>query len=124
MSAICIIPKRTSIEAALKFARKHARAHQQGTAPFEKSRIVAFTSGFHGRSMGALSVTYKSAYREPFAPLVPGITFAEYNDLDSAAGAIDREAAGKTGTTDDNKDDAPPPQEAKGFEKVQEPDMF
>ncbi len=77
-------------EAALKFARKHARAHQQGTAPFEKSRIVAFTSGFHGRSMGALSVTYKSAYREPFAPLVPGITFAEYNDLDSAAGAIDQ----------------------------------
>jgi predicted acetylornithine/succinylornithine family transaminase len=75
-------------EAAIKFARKHARARQQGSTPFEKSRIVAFTAGFHGRSMGALSVTHKSAYREPFGPLVPGVTFAEYNNLDSAAQAI------------------------------------
>ncbi|MCP4427422.1 MAG: aspartate aminotransferase family protein, partial [Chloroflexi bacterium] len=51
--------------------------------------IVAFTGGFHGRTIGALSVTYKSQYREPFAPLMPGVTFAEYNNLESAAVAID-----------------------------------
>lgn len=75
-------------EAALKFARKFARAHDDGSGPFAKTCIVSFTSGFHGRSMGALSATYKSAYRGPFAPLVPGVTFAEYNDLSSAARAI------------------------------------
>ena len=78
-------------EAALKFARKYARTWQQESAPYEKTGIVAFTAGFHGRSMGALSVTHKSAYREPFGPLVPGVTFAEYNDLDSAAQAIGRD---------------------------------
>ena len=78
-------------EAALKFARKYARTWQQESAPYEKTGIVAFTAGFHGRSMGALSVTHKSAYREPFEPLVPGVTFAEYNDLDSAAQAIGRD---------------------------------
>jgi predicted acetylornithine/succinylornithine family transaminase len=75
-------------EAALKFARKFARTHHRGVAPFSKSGIVAFSAGFHGRSMGALSVTYKDAYRAPFGPLVPGVTFAEYNDLDAAARAI------------------------------------
>ncbi|MFN2223897.1 MAG: aspartate aminotransferase family protein [Candidatus Promineifilaceae bacterium] len=75
-------------EAALKFARKFARAHDDGSGEFVKSGIVSFTAGFHGRSMGALSATYKEAYRGPFAPLVPGVTFAEYNDLASAAQAI------------------------------------
>jgi len=75
-------------EAALKFARKYARVHHHGSAPLAKHGIVAFSAGFHGRSMGALSVTHKAAYREPFAPLVPGVSFATYNDLDSAARAI------------------------------------
>jgi len=75
-------------EAALKFARKYARSHDDDRTPFVKTGIVSFTAGFHGRSMGALSVTYKGTYREPFAPLVPGVTFAEYNDLASAAQAI------------------------------------
>ena len=38
---------------------------------------------FHGRSIGALSVTGNQAYQEPFQPLIPGIRFAEYNNLDS-----------------------------------------
>ena len=38
---------------------------------------------FHGRSFGAVSVTGHDAYREPFEPLVPGVSFAQYNDLDS-----------------------------------------
>ncbi len=75
-------------EAALKFARKFARAKHNGSGRFNKTGIVAFTAGFHGRSMGALSVTYKDAYRGPFAPLVPGVTFAEFNDLSSATRAI------------------------------------
>jgi predicted acetylornithine/succinylornithine family transaminase len=66
-------------EAAIKFARKATG----------KTKIVAFSGGFHGRTVGALSVTYKAQYREPFAPLMPGVVFAEYNNLESAATAID-----------------------------------
>jgi predicted acetylornithine/succinylornithine family transaminase len=75
-------------EAALKFARKFAGDRDDGRTMFTKTGIVSFTDGFHGRSMGALSATYKDAYRQPFAPLVPGVTFAKYNDLASAAQAI------------------------------------
>jgi acetylornithine/N-succinyldiaminopimelate aminotransferase len=71
-------------EAALKFARKAARAagHE------EKTAIVAFSGSFHGRTMGALAATYKEAYRAPFAPLVPGVTFAPFNDVAAAQAAI------------------------------------
>jgi len=72
-----------AIEGALKFARKWARGRGQG-----KHEIVAFSGSFHGRTMGALSVTYKAAYREPFAPLVPGVCFAPFNDLAAAAALI------------------------------------
>lgn len=71
-------------EAALKFARKWARG--QGGA--EKHRIVAFEGGFHGRTIGSLSCTANPAYREPFAPLMEGVAFAPYNDLDAAAALI------------------------------------
>lgn len=71
-------------ETALKFARKYARRDgNQG-----KTGIVAFSGGFHGRTMGALSATARVKYQEPFAPLVPGVTFADFNDLDAAAQAI------------------------------------
>ena len=71
-------------EGALKFARKWARAYGgEG-----KHEIVAFSGSFHGRTMGALSVTYKAVYREPFAPLVPGVCFAPFNDLDAARALI------------------------------------
>lgn len=73
-----------AIEGALKFARKRAR-QQFGEG---KHEIVAFNGGFHGRTMGALSITYKSIYREPFAPLVPGARFAPFNDLAAAREAI------------------------------------
>lgn len=69
-----------AIEGALKFARKRARVgHGEG-----KHEIVAFNNGFHGRTMGALSITYKGIYREPFTPLVPGVRFAPFNDLAAA----------------------------------------
>ena len=79
-------------EAALKFARKVAST-QISTRPSPKTKIVAFTGGFHGRTMGSLSATYKSQYREPFAPLVPGVTFAPFNDLAAAREAIDDETS-------------------------------
>jgi predicted acetylornithine/succinylornithine family transaminase len=75
-------------EAALKFARKFAWT-QQGENT--KNKIVAFSTSFHGRSMGALSATHKAKYREPFEPLVPGVAFAAFNDLASARETIDQD---------------------------------
>ncbi len=72
-------------EAALKFARKYAKTKLE--AP-HKTGIVAFSGGFHGRTMGALAATYKEQYRTPFEPVMPGVTFADYNDLESAEQAI------------------------------------
>ncbi len=71
-------------EAALKFARRWAeRRHGEG-----KTELVAFEGGFHGRTLGALSLTHKQKYRQPFQPLIPGISFAPFNDLEGAQGAI------------------------------------
>jgi predicted acetylornithine/succinylornithine family transaminase len=78
-------------ETALKFARKYARVNHNGTSLFTKTGIVAFTTSFHGRTMGALSTTAKSQYRKPFEPLLPGVNFATFNSLDSAARAISSE---------------------------------
>lgn len=84
-------------EAAIKFARKWAKLglDEQTLAldplPTQKHKIVSFTNGFHGRTMGALSTTYKDKYREPFEPLIKGVTFAEFNNLQSAKAAIDAE---------------------------------
>ncbi len=75
-------------ETALKFARKWAKSLEPDQDPGNKTKIVAFSGAFHGRTMGALSATYKSKYREPFSPLVPGVIFADYNDLASAKAAI------------------------------------
>jgi predicted acetylornithine/succinylornithine family transaminase len=72
-------------ETALKFARKYARSRSDAGS---KTGIVAFHGSFHGRTMGALSTTYKGKYRQPFEPLIPGVTFAEFNDPEAAAGVI------------------------------------
>ncbi|WP_129671875.1 aspartate aminotransferase family protein [Candidatus Chloroploca sp. Khr17] len=67
------------IEGSLKFARRYAREHYgEG-----KTAIVAFDGSFHGRTMGALAVTAREKYREPFMPVMPGARFATYNDLAS-----------------------------------------
>lgn len=81
-------------ETALKFARKYARKHAttsqtSDSDSYAKTRVVAFSGSFHGRTMGALSTTYKANYRQPFNPLIPGVVFATFNDLDSASQAID-----------------------------------
>lgn len=68
-----------AIEGAVKAAKKYAYA-RDGHAGHE---IIAMENSFHGRSLGALSVTGNSHYQEPFMPLIPGIRFAKFNDLDS-----------------------------------------
>ena len=66
-----------AVEGTLKAARKYA--YKKGTGRYE---FIAMKESFHGRSFGAVSVTGHDAYREPFEPLVPGVSFAQYNDLD------------------------------------------
>lgn len=70
-------------EAALKFARIVGRLVDSG-----KTQVVAFRGGFHGRTLGALAMTYEPHYRTPFAPLVPGVRFVKFNDLDAARHAV------------------------------------
>ena len=59
-------------EAAVKITRRPGRRH-----------LVATTTGFHGRSVGALSITGKTSYREPFEPLLPDVTFVPYGDAEA-----------------------------------------
>jgi predicted acetylornithine/succinylornithine family transaminase len=66
-----------AVEAALKYSRKATR----------RPGIVALEGSFHGRTMGALSATGQPAKREPFGPLVPGVTFATLNDVESLVAA-------------------------------------
>ena len=73
-----------AIEGALKLARAYAHAKQKSgavTANAKKTRILALKNSFHGRTFGALSITYPSKYREPFEPLVPGVEFVRFNDV-------------------------------------------
>lgn len=72
-------------EGAFKFARRYARA--QGHP--DKYEILAFSGAFHGRTFGALAATPRPRYQEPFAPLMPGVRFATFNDLESARARMD-----------------------------------
>lgn len=72
-----------AIEGALKAARKYAYAKGNGRYEF-----IAMEHAFHGRSMGALSVTGTEKYRTPFEPLISGTHFATYNDLESVKALI------------------------------------
>ncbi|HBZ53635.1 MAG TPA: aspartate aminotransferase family protein [Eubacterium sp.] len=73
-----------AIEGALKVAKKFGFL-RDNTHDHE---VIAMSSSFHGRSMGALSVTANHKYQDPFGPLIPGIRFATYNDLDSVKALI------------------------------------
>lgn len=72
-----------AIEGALKAARKYAYTNQNG-----KYEFIAMNHSFHGRSMGAVSVTGNEHYRTPFEPLIGGVKFADYNDLDSVKALV------------------------------------
>lgn len=73
-----------AIEGAIKTARKYG-INKDGRTDHE---IIAMKHSFHGRSMGALSVTGNPHYQEDFRPLIGGIRFAEYNDLDSVRALV------------------------------------
>jgi acetylornithine/N-succinyldiaminopimelate aminotransferase len=77
-------------EAAMKLARaysalKRSEGHTMGT------RFLALDNSFHGRSMGSVSTTYKDKYREPFEPLVPGVEFVRFNDVDHLRASFSNE---------------------------------
>jgi len=72
-------------EGAFKFARRCGRARGSD----EKVNILAFTNAFHGRTMGSLAATPRPKYQDPFLPLMPGVRFAEFNDLASARARMD-----------------------------------
>jgi predicted acetylornithine/succinylornithine family transaminase len=66
-----------AVEAALKLSRAYARSkHGEG-----KTRILALENSFHGRTFGAVSITWPAKYRQAFEPLVPGVEFVRFNDV-------------------------------------------
>lgn len=76
-------------EGALKAARRYAYNKQSGRYQF-----IAMEHSFHGRSFGAVSVTGHAAYREPFEPMLPGVSFAKFNDLDSVRALVTDQTCG------------------------------
>ena len=72
-----------AIEGAIKTARKYAYTKKTGRYEF-----IAMENSFHGRSMGAVALTGHKEYREPFEPVMPGVHFATYNDLDSVKALV------------------------------------
>ncbi len=73
-----------AIEGAIKLARKYAYLKDNKT----DHEIIAMEHSFHGRSLGALSVTGNEHYQEPFKPLIGGIKFAKFNDIESVKALI------------------------------------
>lgn len=77
-----------AIEAAIKIARAYGRSIHP-----EKTEIIAFENSFHGRTMGALSITGQSKYREPFEPLLPGARILSPCDDAALEAAVTERAA-------------------------------
>lgn len=73
-----------AVEGAIKIARRYAYNKDGG----HDHEIIAMNHSFHGRSLGALSVTGNDHYQEPFKPLIPGIKFAEFNNLESVKALV------------------------------------
>jgi acetylornithine/N-succinyldiaminopimelate aminotransferase len=78
-----------AVEACLKFARRYW--FTQGAT--HRTKYVAFTHSFHGRTMGALSVTWDDHYRAPFAPLIPNVVFADPADVAGFDALVDEHTA-------------------------------
>lgn len=75
-----------AVEGALKLARIRAR---QKSGSNTKTRILALENSFHGRTFGALSITWPEKYRQPFEPLVPGAEFVRFNDMSDLEAKVD-----------------------------------
>jgi acetylornithine/N-succinyldiaminopimelate aminotransferase len=74
-----------AVEACLKFSRRFWKG--------SRTKYVAFTHSFHGRTMGSLSVTWDEHYRTPFAPLIPDVVFVDANDPAALTEAVDESTA-------------------------------
>ncbi len=68
-----------AVEGAIKAAKKYAYTRDQHAG----HEVIAMHGSFHGRTLGALSVTGNEGYQKPFGPLLPGVRFAEFNRLES-----------------------------------------
>ena len=77
-----------AVEACLKFARRYWHTQHAG-----RTQIVALERGFHGRTMGALSLTWDDHYRAPFSPLLEGVTFVSNTDPAALLSAVSGETA-------------------------------
>ena len=72
-------------EGAIKFARRYGRRSGRE----DKTNILAFDNAFHGRTLGSLAATPRPKYQDPFKPLMPGVRFARFNDLQDARAQMD-----------------------------------
>lgn len=78
-----------AMELAIKMIHSHGRKIREG-----KAEIVSLDNSFHGRTMGALSITGQAKYREPFAPLMPAVRFVPPNDVAALEQAVGPQTAG------------------------------
>jgi acetylornithine/N-succinyldiaminopimelate aminotransferase len=78
-----------AMEGALKMIRSHGRRlHEQ------KYEVISLENSFHGRTLGAISVTGQPKYRQDFEPLLPGVRFIPVNDVDALEAAVNEKTAG------------------------------
>jgi predicted acetylornithine/succinylornithine family transaminase len=78
---------------AMEGAMKMVHAHGRAIHP-DKYEIISLENSFHGRTLGALSITGQAKYREPFEPLIPGVKFVPVNDLAALEAAFSERTAG------------------------------
>src|SRR5271167_1321177 len=78
-------------EGALKLARAHAGVLRDEGKTIG-TKFLALEQSFHGRTFGAMSTTYKAKYREPFGPVVPGVEFVRFNDVEDLRAKFSNEA--------------------------------
>ncbi|MDZ7793486.1 MAG: acetylornithine transaminase [Spirochaetia bacterium] len=76
-----------AIESALKLARKWGKTQKNGAA-----KIIAMEHSFHGRTIGALSLTGQEKYQKSFKPLMPEVEFVPFNDIDALSNAVDEDS--------------------------------
>ncbi|WP_104172434.1 acetylornithine transaminase [Arthrobacter sp. Y81] len=81
-----------AVEAAFKLARRNSGAGADGSEK-TRTKIIALEGAFHGRTMGALALTAKEAYRAPFEPLPGGVVHIPFGDIDALVEAIDETTA-------------------------------
>jgi acetylornithine/N-succinyldiaminopimelate aminotransferase len=79
-----------AVECAIKTARRYHHHHGRP----EKNVLITFRNAFHGRTMAAISATDQAKLRDGFAPLLPGFTVVDFDDLEAARAAVDENTAG------------------------------